>query len=204
MGSSFQTHPRASRRRKCCRALESEGVIAHGSDIKERLKEWQNDLKMDRMFLFFTTEDFEAWCKETTSDQRQPIRRAAKFFHLDHKNPAHMALLLRILASVLFSYRKRGRKSGSKKWDSSRLLKLGSHRADLDIPNDTKAAAEIKRLYPAEYRHDSVTTIRQRLPAAGQEYEKAKERSRLESQLLDRSRLKRVYGLKDTHRRVTE
>jgi hypothetical protein len=162
--------------------------MAHGSDINERLKEWQKNLRMDRSFLFSTAEEFEEWCKETTSDQRQPIRRAAKFFHLDHKNPAHMALLLRILASVIFSYRKRGRPRRKKKWDDNRLCKLGAHRAALETPNDTQAAAEIKRLYPAEYGHDSAMTIRQRLPAARREYEKGVNRVRTE----ERKRLKAV------------
>src|SRR5262249_31062589 len=107
--------------------------------------------------------------------------------------PTHTALLLRILADVLFRYRRRGRKSSrksghKKKWDHTRLCKLGAQRAALATPYDTKAAAEIKRLYPAEYRRDSAVTIRQKLRSARMEYEKAKDQSRLK----ERNRLKRI------------
>jgi hypothetical protein len=152
--------------------------MAKGGKINERLTGWQDQLWEMRAFLFSTTDEFDEWSSRGSSDERAPIRRAAKFFDLDHTKSAHTALLLRILADVTFRYRRRGRRRGTKKWDTTALLRLGAHRQAVEKIkpglSDSKAAKEIKERYKPEYKSDAPETIRQRL-VAWRKHTKAKE-----------------------------
>jgi hypothetical protein len=104
---------------------------------------------------------------------------AAKFFGLDQQNPAHRTLLLYILAEVIFTKAPKGRPKATAAWDKNKLFSLGARAADLKKKKTgsltgKRAAEELKKQFDSDYRHTSVETIRQRLPAAQQVLEETR------------------------------
>jgi hypothetical protein len=100
------------------------------------------------------------------------LKRAAEYFGL---NPAHKDesdVLLRILADVVFAKPAKGRPTGST-WDEDRLSKLGHHLHDLEKRlgrlSDTEAAKELVKM--RDYKNQKWESLRQRLPAARDEFE---------------------------------
>jgi hypothetical protein len=94
------------------------------------------------------------------------VLKAANYFNLDLTSEAESALLLQILAGVVFPGS--GRPKRSKQWGIARLTKLGTHWREVERASpgisDSKAAKEIKKRYPKLYQSDVV--IRPRLPDA--------------------------------------
>jgi hypothetical protein len=131
----------------------------------ERLAEWRNFLDINR-----ARSDCVTRMGDFAARPMDELSKAAKYFDLDHAKPADAAILLRILAKVIFEARAPNRPIGSKKWGLRRLFLLGVHRmlVEKEIPriSDRKAGAKIKQRFPKVYRHDDPRTIRQRLPAA--------------------------------------
>jgi hypothetical protein len=107
------------------------------------------------------------------------VSRAARFFGLDQEKPTHRALLLHILAEVVFYEPPKGRPKGSAKWSTEKLFLLGIRasalRKRLGSLKGNDAAKELKMLFKDDYRHDSIETVRQRLRDALQEFEKIQE-----------------------------
>ena len=94
------------------------------------------------------------------------VLKAANYFNLDLASEAESALLLGILADVVFPGS--GRPKRSKQWGIARLTKLGTHWREVERASpgisDSKAAKEIKKRYPKLYQ--SVVVIRPHLPDA--------------------------------------
>ena len=103
------------------------------------------------------------------------VQKAAKFFDLDEKNPAHRALLLHILADAVFWPTSKGRPKGTKRWNTERLFLLGN-RARVKkrdgSPSGNSIAQQLKSDFKDDYRQDSAETIRQRLALARREVRK--------------------------------
>ncbi len=100
-----------------------------------------------------------------------PLSEAAKFFDLDLNNETQRRALLGILAIIVFSKPKIGRPPANKgKWDVLTLIQLAvdcnNVKAEAPGISDAKAAAEIKKRYPARYKHDNPEMIRQKLRRA--------------------------------------
>jgi hypothetical protein len=99
------------------------------------------------------------------------LLNAAKQFDLDLANPIERAVLLRVLADLLFGpRRKKGRPLHSKKWTGTRLSQLARDCEEVkkDRPklSDAKAAIIIKKRHPERYEDTSSEMMRQRLPEA--------------------------------------
>ena len=94
------------------------------------------------------------------------VLKAADDFNLDLASEAYLALLLGILAGVVFPGSRRPKRS--KQWGIARLTKLGTHWREVELASpgisDSKAAKEIKKRYPKLYQSDVV--IRPHLPDA--------------------------------------
>jgi hypothetical protein len=107
------------------------------------------------------------------------LSKATKFFGLDQDNPTHRAVLLHILADVVFHEAPKGRPKGAAKWTTEKLFLLGIRayalRKRLGSLKGNDAANELKMLFKDDYRHDSIETIRQRLRDALQEFEEIQE-----------------------------
>jgi hypothetical protein len=143
--------------------------MAKISPVAKRLAEWRKILdgwnpKSDDLFAWF--------CGTITKRNADEVVRAAKFLGLDPKDPAHLAILLPILADILFRPNTKGRPRGVKKWDRLLLFALGAHRLAIEEEHpgisDQKAAKKLKLL--PEYKHDSVESLRQRLSPARYQY----------------------------------
>jgi hypothetical protein len=103
------------------------------------------------------------------------VQKAAKFFDLDEKNPAHRALLLHILADAVFWPTSKGRPKGTKRWNTERLFLLGTRarvKKRHGSPSGNSTAQQLKSDFKDDYRQDSAETIRQRLSLARPEVEK--------------------------------
>lgn len=146
--------------------------MAKSNPVAQRLAEWRRILdgwnpKSDDLF-----GAFGAMVRKRHTDE---ILRAAKFLGLDPKNPAHLTILLTILADILFRLNKKGRRRGAKKWDRFRLFGLGASRWAIEKEHpgisDARAAKKLKHL--PEYQHDSVETLRQQLKGAKRTYANA-------------------------------
>jgi len=111
--------------------------------------------------------------REGTSHLGLP--NAAKFFGLNHNNPAHRILLLYILADVVFWVAPKGRPSGAAKWDKEKLFLLGIRAKQVGGLGGKNTAQELKKRFKEDYRHVSIETIRQRLHAAQQTCQELRE-----------------------------
>ena len=121
----------------------------------------------------YDPEKFKIFAKQNT----RALLKAARQFNIDLANPIETAVLLRILALLLFGpERKKGRPLNSKKWNRLRLTQLAidCEKIKKDRPrlSDAKAAVVIKRRYPERYEDTSSEMMRQRLPQARGEIEK--------------------------------
>jgi hypothetical protein len=108
---------------------------------------------------------------ESLSRQRTPyLDKAANYFDLKVSRRTDAAILVRILASVIFDSREKNRPAGSKKWDEVRLFQLFIHHKLIEREkpsiSDSRAAEEIKNRFPGHYQRDEPATIRQRILAA--------------------------------------
>jgi hypothetical protein len=106
------------------------------------------------------------------------LKAAANYFDLDLENGTECAVLLRVLADIAFNKKNPGRKKGSKSWPAARFFVLGYHENLLrqenpSLSGNERIAKKLKERYPDQFRHDSLTTLRQRLPAARREYARA-------------------------------
>ena len=97
------------------------------------------------------------------------LRKAFKTFGLDHKNPLHWRILLKVLVDVHFNRPHRGTPP---KWNPDRWLQFESHVAiartclakNGDKPPSQERIAEfLKEQFREYYRHLSATTIRRYL-----------------------------------------
>jgi hypothetical protein len=99
------------------------------------------------------------------------LLKPAQVFDIDLANPIETAVLLRILALLLFGpRRKKGRPLHIKKWTDARLFQLARDCEEVkkDHPklSYARAAVAIKRRYPERYGDTSSEMMRQRLPKA--------------------------------------
>ena len=122
----------------------------------------------------YDPQKFNGFAKQNTL----ALTKAAQFFGLDLANPVETAILLRLLAYLLFGpKRKKGRPLHSKKWTGRRLFQLALDCEEIkkDRPklSDAKAANIIKKQHPKRYEDTSSEMMRQRLPEARQFYEHA-------------------------------
>src|SRR5262249_50594645 len=137
---------------------------SHGDTMKrEREEEWRR--LMAHILKMGPNWGVSLSCK--------PVQDAFRYFGLNPQEPAHRDILLIVLADVVFGPRHRGRRRGSQSWDAKRLFLLGCDydtvAANQPKMSNSEAAKKIKRL--PRYKHDSETTIRQRLPAARRQLE---------------------------------
>ena len=117
------------------------------------------------------------------------LKKAATALALDPKDSQQAAIMLRILAALVFSNGKRGRPHASLKWGHEREFGLGYHFDLLRQENPKikigRAASAIKRRWPKEYADCSETTLRQRMSFALQVFkdftQEAEEEKRLEA-----------------------
>ena len=98
---------------------------------------------------------------------------AAATFGLNLKTPWGTALLLLILADVVFrpeNPAKRGRPSGTKKWNQRELANLGFRAAIIETNKpgikDYDTALELQKIDPKEYGYMTENTLRQLIPNA--------------------------------------
>ena len=132
-------------------------------DVDE-LSYWSSRLYCDRKD---APKDLESFAKKKTT----ALVEAARFFELDLYSPMDRAILLRVLADILFRpRRKRGRPPNSKKWTATRLSQLACDCEEVKRGrpklSSARAAGAIKNRYPKRYEHTSSEMIRQRLPQA--------------------------------------
>jgi hypothetical protein len=158
---------------------------------KKRLAGWDHRLWEMRAFLFSTTEEFDDWCREarSTDVSGKALSRAAKFFHLDLKKPAHQKILLFILADILFG--DPDRMGRPKKWQGQtyQLIRDRTQATNGDESiSDVKAAEMMKQQFRERYRHDQPETLRKRLSAARREFERREAKDRWIKQLAAASR----------------
>lgn len=131
--------------------------------VKERLEVWRHHCVDYR-----TQCTPAAWkfINQEYGPQPKSLKDAAKFFGLSLANKAELALLLRILADIIFAPRKRGRKEESRHWNDKRLFALGERVCQLEKQfgrrlSDRTAAKMIVSFYPHEYQ--SWEVVRQRM-----------------------------------------
>ena len=95
------------------------------------------------------------------------LSNAFAFFGLDKTNERDRAILLNVLADIVFARPKKGRKRGiiNKSWDPAKLLDLAIRDRQCGLNNDSKTAEELKRRFK-DYKRIQREAIRQRLPEA--------------------------------------
>jgi hypothetical protein len=132
--------------------------MANKGGGRTRLKRWTTDVRR--------------WNRDFQVGQSaiDALSRAAKQFGFDLRKEEDRRRLLFILADVVFGG-KRGRPQGSKKWVSSRLLRLAEDRIEVEQEwpkklSDRKAATEIKKRHPERYKDTSSEMMRQMLREA--------------------------------------
>jgi hypothetical protein len=133
-----------------------------GNTISTRLKSWRElleDIKECRPE--WLTSEFGSGAKPSPE-----VLKAAKYFNLDLTKKDDSALLLRIMAEVVFP--PRGRQKGNKQWGVDRLVTLGKQWLEIQRVepgiSDEEAARKISNQYHGQYQ--SKDTIRPRLPDA--------------------------------------
>src|SRR5262245_30530387 len=99
---------------------------------EKRLRDWLNTLAEMAMFGVSTREEFDERAREYSAKQfkaepfvAKSLSRAAEFFKLDKTKPAHRALLLGILADVLFGDPRRVGRPKGKNGIAKRLWSFG-------------------------------------------------------------------------------
>jgi hypothetical protein len=145
-----------------------------GHGVEGRLNSWLTLLE-ERTDLRGATDpglidkSFEIFYATLEGTGHLGLVNAAKFFGLDHRNPAHRVLLLYILADVVFHAAPKGRRKGSAKWTGNELMLLGSRaiamREKTGKVSNSKMAEKLKEHFN-DYGSVEAETIRQRLPAA--------------------------------------
>jgi hypothetical protein len=105
------------------------------------------------------------------------LKRAADAFGLDPLDPYHRGAILNALAQLVFGNGKRGRPKETYKWAGEREYNLGYHyyllqpeRPDIKF---SQAARIIKKRWRGEYADCTEMTLRQRMRAALEFFEKA-------------------------------
>jgi hypothetical protein len=133
----------------------------------ERLADWLEWFEDARKFPNIEAWRRNEWRNDFAAKPTRSLSEAAEFFGLDPAKAVDSAVLLRVLADVVFGTRKKGRHTGTSRWNDVRLFQLGVHlqAVEKDRPgiSNKKAAAEIKRRYRQQYKTDEPETIRQRL-----------------------------------------
>ena len=149
----------------------------------ERCREWCADLEtlrqnpgfLSKLGVPFTSEDLK-FRVDTAVPPPPALLLAAMQFELNLKTAGGIFLLMFILADVLFRPElpaKKGRPSGTKKWDQRKLARLGLQAAIIKDKNPGISDHEIARKlceYP-EYRTITDDTLRQVIPDARQAHE---------------------------------
>jgi hypothetical protein len=135
------------------RAEDSDWVRDHAKDWLDRLSRadgWQR----------------EGYIPELT------LSKAFSFFGLDKTNKRDRAILLNVLADIVFAQPKKGRPGAiTKSWDPARLLDLAIRDHQCGLNNDSKTAEELKERFKGDYKGIQREAIRQRLPEARQLFE---------------------------------
>ena len=109
----------------------------------QRVRDWLHNLP-------------EATSLEAFAQRITPaLKKAADTFGLDPEDPYHAAILLRILAGLVFSPGRKGRPHDTPKWDAQREFDLGYHfhllRREKPGIKISEAAKAIKLRWPKEY-----------------------------------------------------
>jgi hypothetical protein len=106
--------------------------------------------------------NLEAWAQKVTPS----LKKAADTLRLDPKDPQQAAILLRVLAQLVFTEGKRGRPKASQIFDTRQYFKpvvLGERymRAKLENPgmNDRKIAEKLQKQYP-DYKNMAAESLR--------------------------------------------
>src|SRR5262249_19876778 len=144
-----------------------KGIVAHLEDYREALEQIRRlypQLKLTPLCIF------DSW---TDAGPPAALSEAAEYFGLDLAKSAEQALLLHILADIVFGERKKGRPRTNKgKWDVARLIQLAidCNKIKEDSPgiSDKKAVGEIKSRYRERYKYATSEMMRQRLGLARQ------------------------------------
>jgi hypothetical protein len=145
-----------------------------GNPVAVRLKDYREAL--DQIRHLFPDLRLTPLCffEEWWTDRCMPppgLSKAADFFGLDLSKSEQRALLLDILADVIFGEQKKGRPPAKKaKWDRLRLIQLAvdCNKVKAETPgiSDKKAASIIKHNFSNRYKHASAEMIRQYLADA--------------------------------------
>jgi hypothetical protein len=160
--------------------------MAKKDPIKARQSEWKASLEivkkaeLERKSPAFTPDIIvDATARWLQRDLRGTVSNAFKYFGLDPQNVSDQAMLLAVLADVLFGGPgKGGRKEGSRFWNLTRLWMLGLQREEiiatqLDGMSDQKVAEEI--IKRPEYKRFTPRMIRRQFSAARRSVAKVKE-----------------------------
>jgi hypothetical protein len=145
-----------------------------GNPVELRLRWYReslDDIRRSLPFLRLTPALFDGEDETRTLIGHPSLNRAAEFFGLDLSVEAQRALLLQILADVIFAESKKGRPPAKKaKWDRLTLIQLAvdCNKVKTETPgiSDKKAASIIKRDFSSRYKHASAEMIRQYLADA--------------------------------------
>jgi hypothetical protein len=145
-----------------------------GNPVAARLKGYREAL--DEIRHLFPDLPLTPLCffEEWWTDKCMPppgLSKAADFFGLDLSKSEQKALLLEILADVVFGEEKKGRpRTQKRKWDRLTLIQLAvdCNKVKAETPgiSDKKAAGLIKDQFPVRYKHASAEMIRQYLADA--------------------------------------
>src|SRR5262245_26210004 len=133
--------------------------------VQKELKGWRNHLEL---FRAKRSEEYRAYLAELAGGPApRRLARAGEYFGLNPTDPIESAVLLRILSDVLFP--KKGRRKGTKEWDTERLLFLAEQVKWLEAKhprwNDSRLAQEIhEKMSPGFYK--SRHAVRQKLSTA--------------------------------------
>jgi hypothetical protein len=139
--------------------------MAKRDGVKQRLQHWrrqfENEIDRNNGHLDACFEAFAV---------RDSLKRAAKYFGLNHEDKADLNVLLHILADVVFAKPNRGRpKDGGE-----RLFRLGVHLHLLEQQegrlSDTDAAKKLCEL--PDYQSQQPDSLRKQLPAARRDLER--------------------------------
>jgi hypothetical protein len=135
-----------------------------GAEEPEEFFFWRYWVELHRSFVL--REKFERFGKETTPE----LAEAARLFGLDPANAAESAVLVRILADLMFRKRKTGRPSNSTKWKRLKLVQLWFHYTLVEKENPrisfNAAVPKMRDRFPDFYRTIGGAALRRRLSEA--------------------------------------